>query len=639
MFNGGPGAASAFLHLGLVGPRVAEFGAGHDGADAASSTIRTPGSPSPISCWSIRSAPAGAGRPSPTAPAPSGACAATPRRWRRSSRSTSPRTARRSPKYILGESYGGFRAAKVARALQSDAGHRGVGHRDGVADDRRRVHVRRHRFALGAALQLPSLVATELERKGTFSKEALAEAEHFALTEYLTTLAGPSPNGEAAKAFYARVAQITGLPVEVVARSRGFIRDAYIKNLRAAEGKIVSRYDATFAGPILSRAGESARAGSAARRRHPRLWRRLCRLCTRRARLQDRDDLPAGRGNLRQWDWDDGSAAAASADDDLRELLALTPSFRLMIAHGYSDMATPYAVSRYVLDHLPPSAEEERAELKLYRGGHMFYIDRSRATLSPPTPARCTRRHERRCAAGRGRRRRQPVHSGAQGRHSRGADRARRICQTTPSGKNSGGCAGCSPRSITTSISRARALRSDYYYFNPEIEPHAALDHASLERAYADLVRALDTVLKDANFVEVPHDGDRRGAQRAHRAARRGQGAARRFPRGAFLPARPARRDVSRSPTGSAAQAQIEAQVYDDVVLIVAMKPQAEIGSQREAKALERRKIRPGSVLIKYFRNIASGDLNALFPNVRVVMSTSTRCSSACRRLPAAFRS
>jgi carboxypeptidase C (cathepsin A) len=31
-------------------------------------------------------------------------------------------------------------------------------------------------------------------------------------------------------------------------------------------------------------------------------------------------------------------------------------------------------VSRYVLDHLPP-AEAERTQLKLYRGGHMFYLD------------------------------------------------------------------------------------------------------------------------------------------------------------------------------------------------------------------------------------------------------------------------
>ena len=68
------------------------------------------------------------------------------------------------------------------------------------------------RFALGAALHLPSLAATELERKGTFSQEALAEAERFALTEYLTTLAGPPPKGEAARDFYKRVAEISGLP-------------------------------------------------------------------------------------------------------------------------------------------------------------------------------------------------------------------------------------------------------------------------------------------------------------------------------------------------------------------------------------------------------------------------------------------
>jgi len=40
---------------------------------------------------------------------------------------------------------------------------------------------------------------------------------------------------------------------------------------------------------------------------------------------------------------------------------------------------------------------------------------------------------------------------------------------------------------------------------------------------------------------------------------------------------------------------------------------------------LSRRKLRPGAVLIKYFRNIARNDLQALFPNVRVVMSAVDR--------------
>ena len=66
---------------------------------------------------------------------------------------------------------------------------------------------------------------------------------------------------------------------------------------------------------------------------------------------------------------------SASVSEDIRELLSLIPSFRLLIAHGYSDMVTPYAVSRYVLDHLPPIGEAGRTQLRLYRGGHMFYID------------------------------------------------------------------------------------------------------------------------------------------------------------------------------------------------------------------------------------------------------------------------
>jgi len=221
-------------------------------------------------------------------------------------------------------------------------------------------------------------VATELERTGSFSQEALAQAEHFALTDYLTTLAGPPLSGDLAKAFYSRVAQMTGLPEDVVARSRGFIRGAYVKNLLLGEHKIVSYYDATFAiddphpespemdgpDPLLDgvvRAYGGAFVGYA------------------RAELGFKTDLTYNLLNSEisgKWDWHDGSGRAPpSATDELRELLALTPSFRLMIAHGYSDMATPYAVSRYVLDHLPPSVDEERSELRLYRGGHMFYTD------------------------------------------------------------------------------------------------------------------------------------------------------------------------------------------------------------------------------------------------------------------------
>ena len=52
----------------------------------------------------------------------------------------------------------------------------------------------------------------------------------------------------------------------------------------------------------------------------------------------------------------------------------LNLTFRLVIAHGYADLVTPYMASRYVLEHLPPFTQPERAQLQLYPGGHMFYI-------------------------------------------------------------------------------------------------------------------------------------------------------------------------------------------------------------------------------------------------------------------------
>jgi carboxypeptidase C (cathepsin A) len=76
----------------------------------------------------------------------------------------------------------------------------------------------------------------------------------------------------------------------------------------------------------------------------------------------------------RHWDWK-GGRVQASVEDDLRVLLSFDPSFRLMIAHGYSDLVTPYAMTRYLLDHLPAFAPPGRAALKLYRGGHMIYLD------------------------------------------------------------------------------------------------------------------------------------------------------------------------------------------------------------------------------------------------------------------------
>jgi hypothetical protein len=164
-------------------------------------------------------------------------------------------------------------------------------------------------------------------------------------------------------------------------------------------------------------------------------------------------------------------------------------------------------------------------------------------------------------------------------------------------------------------------LRDDYFYFNPEIEPHARFDQAALERAYADLVESLTAVLADANFIEMTH------AEIEH--AHRGRSVMRveiEAPLDDFREVRLFRRGHHEETLTTAGWLGLRKRteqvlVYDDVVLFVAMKPAAAFASRRVRKRLAQRKIRPGSVLIKYFRNIAGVDLNALFPNVRVVLS------------------
>jgi len=378
VFNGGPGAASAFLNLGLVGPRVAEFGMnGHDGAnvrlaDNADTWLAFTDLViiDPVGTgWSRAAQPDGAKAFWAVRSDAESMAKAIALYVGKNSRSA-------SPKFLLGESYGGFRAAKVAHLLQSQQGILVLGVLMVSPVLEGAFQFGGERFALGAALQLPSLAAAELERKGAFSPERLAQAEHFAFTDYLTTLAGPPLHGEAAKQFYARVAAMTGLSVDAITESRGFIRDDYVKNLQVGDHKIVSHYDATFASddpypespaprgpdPILDgliRAYGGAFVGYA------------------RDELGFKTDITYNLLNpeiTSKWDWEAGRGQP-SVNDDLRVLLALTPSFRLMIAHGYSDMVTPYAVTRYVLDHLPVAEGGERTQLKLYRGGHMFYFN------------------------------------------------------------------------------------------------------------------------------------------------------------------------------------------------------------------------------------------------------------------------
>ncbi len=383
VFNGGPGAASAFLHLGMVGPKVLNFGP--DGRDGANAKLVD----NPYSWLQFTDLvlidPVGTGWSRPAkadgasnfygvrqdAQAIAKAIALYVSHNGRSS----------SPKYLFGESYGGFRAVKVAQVLRQDQGIivSGIIMLSPLLEGS--LTFDGSQFALGAALQLPSMAAAELEHRKAFSKEAIAEIERFALTDYLTTLAGPSPTGEAARSFYAHVAQLTGLPVDVVRRTRGFVRKSYIKHVREQGQAIVSAYDASFAAPDPFPESDSDESPDPILEGFVRAYGGAFASYARDElgfRTEMTYALLATDVN-EKWDWGKnpggGAGSRASANGDIRELLSLVPSFRLMIAQGYSDIVTPYGIAKYVVEHLPPELASSRVQLKLYRGGHMLYTN------------------------------------------------------------------------------------------------------------------------------------------------------------------------------------------------------------------------------------------------------------------------
>jgi hypothetical protein len=163
-------------------------------------------------------------------------------------------------------------------------------------------------------------------------------------------------------------------------------------------------------------------------------------------------------------------------------------------------------------------------------------------------------------------------------------------------------------------------LRDDYFYFNPAVEPHARLDAPALETAYTDLVASLERVLAEAGFVEMSHEE----IARAHgeREVNPVEVAAplQDFREVRFFRRGPHRETLTIKSRLGLRRRDVAVEVYDDVVIFVAVKPAAAIASARVRARLARQHSRPGAVLIKSFRNIPATDLNALFPNVRVVL-------------------
>ena len=289
-----------------------------------------------------------------------------------------------SPKYLLGESYGGFRAPRLEQRLaaQYGVGLQGLvmvspildyGNRSGALD------------LLERAAELPSMAAAVRAEHGqAVTRADLKDAEDYAAGPFLTDVLHGVADPAATARVVDKVSALTGLDPAEVRHRRGLIGSfVFIHDHDRASGRTDSVYDTTVSTPDAFPENPYGRVLD------PMLDGLRAPLTEGVLAVYDRLHWHPEGGIYelvsdaagRQWEYGNQFNRPQSFDA-LRQDLALDPGLHVIIAHGLFDLVCPYFGTQLLLNQIPAASGADRVKLVTFPGGHMFYSrDDSRAGL------------------------------------------------------------------------------------------------------------------------------------------------------------------------------------------------------------------------------------------------------------------
>jgi len=293
-----------------------------------------------------------------------------------------------SPKFLFGESYGTTRSGALAWQLAD----RGVA-LNGVVllSSIMNYGVRQPGFDQLYIGYLPSYAATAWYHNRVANKPAdvasfVQEARDYAVGPYASALAkGALISPQERDAVAAKLSYFTGLSPEFLKQSDLRIglsrfRKNVLRDRRLSVGRYDSRYtgvdaDAASDDPEFD-ASDTAISGAFIATFHDYLTRDL----------GYKTDMPyrqsASEVEGFKWDWSHrapGSRQAQAAPDtaiDLSAAMRTNPYLKLMSANGYYDMATPFFSTEYDINHMLLQPDQQRnIEFHYYPSGHMVYLN------------------------------------------------------------------------------------------------------------------------------------------------------------------------------------------------------------------------------------------------------------------------
>ena len=383
-YNGGPGAASIWLHMGALGPKRAAMaedgfqpGPPYQIVDNESSIIDV------TDLVMIDPVMTGYSRPVAGEAKEQFHGVNEDLRWvAEFIRRYLTRFDRwRSPKFLLGESYGTFRSAGLAPTLQ------GLGiELNGIVLVSSVLDFATIRNNEGNDLPfiafLPTYTATAFYHKRLAPElqadmaKTLAEARAFAIGEYATALLkGNLLSLAERRAVAGKVARYTGLSAEFVEQANLRVDAArFRKELLRDRRLVTGRLDGRFTTMDFDAAGEvqefdpsnHALAGP---------YTALYVDYLRRELGYKTDMIYYTSGPVRPWNYGDYENRYATHVDALRGAMARNPYLKIFVANGYYDMATPFFGTEYTFNHLGWEPDyQQRVTMGYYEGGHMYYI-------------------------------------------------------------------------------------------------------------------------------------------------------------------------------------------------------------------------------------------------------------------------
>lgn len=382
-FNGGPGSASVWLHLGLLGPRRVVSGDVDDLAkppygmvDNAETLLAESDLVfiDPVSTGYSRAVKGGKPEEFHGFAADVEYISEVIRLW------TSRHGRWMSPKFIAGESYGTTRGAAIAERLQSKYGM----YFNGLILISTALDFTALDFSEGNELPYALFVPTYAaiaHYHGLHGDrplaDVIAEATEFAHRDYLWALVqGSRLSTEDRQSIVDRLAALTGLSAEYVDRVNLRIEHIrFFTELLRSRKLTVGRVDGRFTGWEADYGREhfshdpstSAISGAYSSALNHYL----------RAELGYQNDLPYEilSDRVRPWSYKEFENSHVNTAEKLASAMRANKHLRVHVAAGYHDGATPFAGSDYVVAHLAiPDELRSNIDLAYYEAGHMMYV-------------------------------------------------------------------------------------------------------------------------------------------------------------------------------------------------------------------------------------------------------------------------